>query len=136
MSDDNLAEIKLEFDTPQFLQSLFANEPRNLAYLETKLGVRAVTRDGWVLISGNEEAVERAKAVFYDLEQARRNGADISTRDVHLSVDVAADGGDVKVAKLAEVPCWACAGASRSFQGRRTSSNTSERLRKTTSYSA
>ena len=103
MSDDNLAEIKLEFDTPQFLQSLFANEPRNLAYLETKLGVRAVTRDGWVLISGNEEAVERAKAVFYDLEQARRNGADISTRDFHLSVDVAADGGDVKVAKLAEV---------------------------------
>ncbi len=103
MSDDNRAEIKLEFDTPQFLQSLFANEPRNLAYLETKLGVVAVTRDGWVLLSGPSDQVERAKSVFHDLEQARRNGADISTRDFHLSVDVAVDGSDVKVAKLAEV---------------------------------
>lgn len=103
MSDDNRAEIKLEFDTPQFLQSLFANEPRNLAYLEAKLGVVAVTRDGWVLLSGPSDQVERAKSVFHDLEQARRNGTDISTRDFHLSVDVAVDGSDVKVAKLAEV---------------------------------
>ncbi len=103
MSDDNRAEIKLEFDTPQFLQSLFANEPRNLAYLEAKLGVVAVTRDGWVLLSGPSNQVERAKSVFHDLEQARRNGTDISTRDFHLSVDVAVDGSDVKVAKLAEV---------------------------------
>jgi phosphate starvation-inducible PhoH-like protein len=103
MSEETHAEIKLDFDTPQFLQSLFAGDHRNLTYLEEKLGVRAITRDGWVMISGPQTAVERARSVFHDLEEARRNGTEISQRDFHLSVDVATGGGDVKVSDLAEV---------------------------------
>ncbi|MFD0892189.1 PhoH family protein [Luteolibacter ambystomatis] len=103
MSEEKHAEIRLEFDTPRFLHSLFADDPHNLEYLEEKLGVRAITRDGWVMLSGPKDAVERAKSVFHDLEEARRNGSTISQRDFHLSVDVATGGGDVKVADLAEV---------------------------------
>jgi phosphate starvation-inducible PhoH-like protein len=103
MREGVCSEIKLEFDTPQFLHALFANEPRNLVYLEKKLEVRAVTRDGWILLEGEPDGLERAKSVFADLEQAQRNGSEISERDFRLAVDVAAGGGAVGVAGLAEV---------------------------------
>jgi phosphate starvation-inducible PhoH-like protein len=103
MQEDNPSEFKLDFDTPQFLHGLFANEPRNLAYLEDALGVRAVTREGWVLLSGEPEAIARARAVFADLESAQRKGGRIEARDFRLAVDVAARAGSIGVNDLAEV---------------------------------
>ncbi|MCW1884489.1 PhoH family protein [Luteolibacter flavescens] len=86
-------EMKLEYETAAFLNSLFANDTRELRYLEEKLGVRAVTRDGWIIFSGAEEAVKRAAAAFSDLEEARRHGSEIAGRDFRLAVDLAAQGG-------------------------------------------
>jgi phosphate starvation-inducible protein PhoH and related proteins len=86
------AEIKLEYETAPFLHSLFANDTRELKYLEEKLSVRTVTRDAWILIAGAQEGLERSKAVFADLEQARRQGAAITARDFRLAVDLAASG--------------------------------------------
>lgn len=103
MTASESAEIKLEFDTPQFLHALFANDPKNLAYLESQLGVRVIAREGWVLISGETAAVERARAVFTDLETAQRKGGDIEKRDFQLAVEVAAAGGAVGVSALAGV---------------------------------
>src|SRR5688572_2663619 len=96
-------EIKLEFDTPQFLHSLFANDLRNRAHLESVLGVKAVTREGWILLSGPPVALARAKAVFSDLETARRNGRNIENRDFRLAVEAAAAGSDVGVSELSGV---------------------------------
>jgi phosphate starvation-inducible PhoH-like protein len=103
MSEALLAEIKLEFDTPQFLHGLFANNPKNLHYLEALLGVQTVTRDGWILISGEPAALERARAVFKDLETAQRNGGHIDQRDFRLAVEVASGGGAVGVGELSGV---------------------------------
>lgn len=104
MSKSPIEEIKLEFDTPQFLHALFANDPKNLAYLETELRVKAVTRDGWVLLSGEHIALSRAKSVFADLETARRKGSLIAQRDFRLAVEVAAAGvGGVGVSELSAV---------------------------------
>ena len=96
-------EIKLEFDTPQFLHALFANDTRNLNYLEKRLDLRVITRDGWVLLEGEPDDVEKAKTVFRDLEQAKRNGSEITERDFKLAVDVAAGGGEVGLTDLTEV---------------------------------
>lgn len=96
-------DIKLEFDTPQFLHDLFANDLENLAYLESRLEVQAVTRDGWLRISGEEAAVELARAVFHDLEAAKRKGSVIDVRDFRLAVDIAANAGPIKVTDLAGV---------------------------------
>jgi phosphate starvation-inducible PhoH-like protein len=85
-------EIKLEYETAAFLNSLFANDARELRYLEEKLGVRAVTRDGWILFAGPEHGVKQAAAAFSDLEQARRQGSEIAGRDFRLAVDLAAQG--------------------------------------------
>ena len=103
MSDDDHVEIRLEFDTPQFLHALFANDPKNLAYLETSIGVKTVARDGWMLLSGNRAAVERARAVFADLENAQRKGGEIGSRDFKLAVDVATRAGAIGVTDLAGV---------------------------------
>ncbi|WAC21172.1 PhoH family protein [Luteolibacter sp. SL250] len=103
MIDTAADEIKLEFDTPQFLHSLFADDVRNLNVLETMLEVKAVTREGWILLSGKPAALARAKAVFDDLETARRNGREIETRDFRLAVEAAATGAEVGVSELSGV---------------------------------
>jgi phosphate starvation-inducible PhoH-like protein len=103
MSHGGHAEWKLEFETPQFLHALFANDPAQLRYMEERLGLRVVTREGWVLLGGDADAVEAGKAAFFDLEQAKRNGAEITARDFRLAVDVAAGGGEVGVSGLTGV---------------------------------
>lgn len=103
MSEGVLAEIKLEFETPQFLHALFANHFKNLAYLESELGVRTVTRDGWITISGEPDALERARAVFRDLEAAHRTGRIIELRDFRHAVHVASGQSEVGVSELSGV---------------------------------
>ena len=103
MSVSAPAEIKLEFDTPQFLQALFADDVKNLAYLESEIGVKTVTRDGWIVLSGEPAALELARAVFDDLESAQRKGGRITARDFRLAVEVAAGGGAVGVSQLSGV---------------------------------
>lgn len=101
MDDQDANGIKLEFDTPQFLHGLFANDPRNLAYLEARTGVKTVTRDGWLQVSGDPESIAVVRAVFRDLETTRRMGNPIDTRDFRLAVDVAAGAGSIRVSDLA-----------------------------------
>ncbi len=86
-------EIKLEYETAPFLHSLFANDAKELKYLEEKLGVRTVTREGWILFAGPDEGVKGAAAVFSDLEQARRQGSEIASRDFRMAVDMVAGAG-------------------------------------------
>ena len=103
MNEGAPAELKLEFDTPQFLHDLFANDPKNLGYLESKLNITTVTREGWMLLTGEPEALDLARAVFTDLESAQRKGSHIEPRDFRLAVDVAAQAGGIGVNDLASV---------------------------------
>ncbi|MBB5351869.1 phosphate starvation-inducible PhoH-like protein [Haloferula luteola] len=96
-------ELRLEYETAPFLHSLFGNEAGNLRYLEHALGVRTVTRDGWILFAGPKDSVEAAQRAFIDLEEARRGGAEIHTREFQLAVDLAARGGDGGVSELSGV---------------------------------
>ena len=71
--------------------------------MEERFGVETVTRDGWILLSGREEEVARARAVFTDLENTRRKGGKIGTREFRMAVDVAVRSGDIKVSELADM---------------------------------
>ncbi len=84
-------QLKLEYETPRFLQSLFGHEEKELKYIEEKIGVKVVTREGWVLISGDQDGCELARSIFSDLEEARRGGADLTARDFRTAVDLATD---------------------------------------------
>jgi phosphate starvation-inducible protein PhoH and related proteins len=90
---ENEHQVRLEFETPRFLQSLFGHEERELKYLEAKAVVNIVTRDGWLLAKGSEAGCALVQEVFKDLEEARRNGGEISPRDFRTAVDLAAAGG-------------------------------------------
>ncbi len=97
------SSLKLEFDTPHFLHSLFADDLANLALLECELGVKAVTRDGWLLLTGEPAAVEIARVVFADLEDARRQGTRIDSRSFRLAIQVARDAGNIGMGALSGV---------------------------------
>lgn len=99
MSADEI-EVKLEFETAPFLHSLFANDASELRYLEEQLGVRTVTRDGWLLVVGPRVGVEAAQKIFADLEQAKRGGAEIRSHDFRMAVQIAQKGGDTGVSEL------------------------------------
>ena len=95
------SSLKLEFDTPQFLQGLFANDRRNLSYLEDALELKTVTREGWIAFTGTEQATLLAEKIFQDLESTQRNGLHISDRDFRLAVDIAKKSGEIPLNSLA-----------------------------------
>jgi phosphate starvation-inducible PhoH-like protein len=68
----------LEYETPHFLQSLFAHDLSLLKTLEKEAGVKITTREGWVKLQGPEDAVAGAGRVFAALEKARRKGTEIN----------------------------------------------------------
>jgi phosphate starvation-inducible PhoH-like protein len=98
------SQIKLEFETPRFLQSLFAHDEKLLKYLEEEAGVKIVTRDGWLLARGYPEDCAIVEQVFGDLEEARRNGGEITPRDFRTAVDIAlSEEGEGSVSDLVSV---------------------------------
>ncbi|MDQ8189420.1 PhoH family protein [Roseibacillus persicicus] len=93
--------LKLEFESGVFLHSLLGGEEKSLAYLQEKLSLaKVVTRDAWVLLEGEAEALELARKVFEDLEEARRGGALLTVRDFKLAVDMVASASDQSVTKM------------------------------------
>lgn len=104
-----ISRLRLDFDTPQFLHELFANDPSEIAYMEETCGIRVVTRGNWVLLEGPKESVQSAKRAFDDLEQARRNDMPISQRDFRQAVDSAA-GGEKGLADFSKVKILAVKG--------------------------
>jgi phosphate starvation-inducible PhoH-like protein len=81
----------LEFESARALQSLYANDLKNLKNLEDSLGVKVTTREGWVKLEGETEKVDRAQRVFDQLEEARRKGVDIQKHEFNYALDSVAE---------------------------------------------
>jgi phosphate starvation-inducible PhoH-like protein len=97
----------LEYETPHFLQSLFAHDLALLKSLEKEAGVKITTREGWVKLQGPEQAVEVAGRVFAALEKARRKGTEINSHMFRYAMEQAGIG--------APSPAAAPAGALEDF---------------------
>jgi phosphate starvation-inducible protein PhoH and related proteins len=80
----------LEYETPHFLQSLFSGDLALLKLLEQETGIRITTRDGWIRLQGEENAVATGKRVFEQLEKARRRGTDINEHFFRYALENAA----------------------------------------------
>ena len=87
-------QIKLEYESAHFLQSLFGHAEKELRYLEGKAKVRLVTRDGWLEVRGSKEGCDLVEEIFADLEEARRNGGEVTSRDFRTAVDLVRQGGE------------------------------------------
>ena len=53
----------LHFENARVAQQLFNNDPQNLKAIESQLGVKATSREGWIRLEGPAEAVERTEGV-------------------------------------------------------------------------
>ncbi len=81
--------IKLEFDSARYLHSLLGDDIRQLRYMEEQLGIKVVTRDGWLIFQGEKNSCERACQVMEDLEKVVRSGGSVRPDDFRLAVDIA-----------------------------------------------
>jgi phosphate starvation-inducible protein PhoH and related proteins len=66
-----------EFESARVLGALFLNNLHNLQIIEEAFGVKITTREGWLRVEGEEEAVEKTGRMFRQLEDARRGGLSI-----------------------------------------------------------
>ncbi|CAN5241093.1 PhoH family protein [soil metagenome] len=77
----------LEFETPQFLHSLFAHDEALLREMEAEQQIKLTTRDGWMRIEGEPAAVAGAESTFSALERARRSGGEITPHAFRIAVE-------------------------------------------------
>ncbi len=93
-------ELRFDFETPQALHSLFGNDVNLLRYAEDELGLKLITRDGWLKARGPKGALERLKSALEDLEQSVIQGAVIGEREFKMAVDVASLGSSERVSDM------------------------------------
>ena len=70
----------LHFESARRAQQLFNNDPRNLQALDHQLGVKATSREGWIKLEGDADAIDRAKHLFLLLENSLQAGTPVRNR--------------------------------------------------------
>lgn len=83
----------LHFENARLAQQLFNNDPRNLQILEQELGVKATSREGWIKLEGQPDAIERAKQLFLLLENSLKSGGTVRNRDFSHALNVVTNEG-------------------------------------------
>ena len=79
--------LTLEFENARIAQSLYGGDPKLLKDLEARLGLRTTARDGWIRLEGEKIAVERARNVFEQLQNASRQGVTIQRQEFLQALD-------------------------------------------------
>src|SRR5258708_27795959 len=83
----------LHFENARLAQQLYNNDPRNLQALESQLGVKATSREGWIKLEGRPEAIERAKQMFLLLENSLKAGSPVRNREFASALNVVSQEG-------------------------------------------
>lgn len=83
-----MAAETLHFENARLAQQLFNNDIRNLQTLEQELGVKATSREGWIKLEGQPEAIERAKQMFLLLEDSLKAGTPVRNREFAHALSV------------------------------------------------
>ena len=83
-----MATETLHFENARVAQQLYNNDPRNLQALEQQLGVRATSREGWIRLEGEADALDRAKQLFLLLENSLKSGSAVRNREFSHALNV------------------------------------------------
>lgn len=78
----------LHFDSARVAQSLYGQDDRNLRALETELGVKATSRDGWIKLEGEAGAVERARRLFLALQKSHQESGAARPREFSYALNL------------------------------------------------
>ena len=83
----------LHFENPRVAQQLYNNDPRNLQAIEKQLGVKATSREEWIKLDGEAEAIDRAKQLFLLLEGSLKAGSPVRSRDFTHALNIVREEG-------------------------------------------
>jgi phosphate starvation-inducible PhoH-like protein len=83
-----MATETLHFENARLAQQLYNNDPRNLQHLEEQLGVKATSREGWIKLEGEAEAIDRAKQLFLLMENSVQAGTPVRTREFSHALSI------------------------------------------------
>lgn len=78
----------LHFENARLAQQLFNNDPRNLQAIEQQLGVKATSREGWIKLEGEADALDRAKHLFLMLEGSVQAGTPVRNREFSHALSI------------------------------------------------
>ena len=78
----------LHFESARAAQQLYNNDPRNLQALADQLGVKATSREGWIKLDGESEALERVKHLFLVLENSIKAGTPVRNREFSHALSI------------------------------------------------
>src|SRR5690349_5045671 len=78
----------LHFENARVAQQLYNNEPRNLQALEHQLGVKATSREGWIKLEGEADALDRARHLFLLLENSLKAGTPVRNREFSHALNI------------------------------------------------
>ena len=78
----------LHFENARVAQQLYNNDPRNLQTLEHQLGVKATSREGWIKLEGETDALDRARHLFLLLEHSLKAGSPVRNRDFSHALNI------------------------------------------------
>jgi phosphate starvation-inducible protein PhoH and related proteins len=92
----------LQFENARTLQNLYANDFRLLQSMEEKLGVKVITRDGWLRVEGERGNINKARKVFDQLEEARHRGVQIRRHEFQYALNSVLEGNRQRLSELAE----------------------------------
>jgi phosphate starvation-inducible protein PhoH and related proteins len=88
-----MATETLHFENPRVAQQLYNNDPRNLQAIEKQLGVKATSREEWIKLDGEAEAIERARQLFILLEGSLKAGSPVRNRDFSHALNIVSEEG-------------------------------------------
>ena len=96
---------KLHFENPKQLTQLYCSREENLRMIESHLNVRIVTRDGWLQVDGEEEAIEKVEAIMILLQDARSQGLKIRDPDFKNVLEGVVAGREEELRALFDKSC-------------------------------
>ncbi|MEQ1851849.1 MAG: PhoH family protein [Chthoniobacteraceae bacterium] len=96
-----MSEVQtFEFASARVLGSLFLNDLQNLRAVEQALGVKITTREGWLRVEGEPDAVETTGRLFRQIEDARRGGLNIRRYEFQYALRSVQESGSVGLDSL------------------------------------
>jgi len=83
-----MATETLHFENARLAQQLYNNDPRNLQAIEEQLGVKATSREGWIKLEGEADALDRAKHLFLIVENSVKAGTPVRNREFSHALSI------------------------------------------------
>jgi phosphate starvation-inducible PhoH-like protein len=73
-----MSVVTLTYESPQFLHDVLGNDIAHIRTLGDTFHLRVTSRDGWIRLEGDDDAISAAKTVLGELEQVRRGGGAVT----------------------------------------------------------